>query len=437
MNARMNKSWVLAVLIGIASKLRPLLVRLFPSGLLRAAKRLLMRKAAASGIATAQPLPFARDAYPDGVNVIAAFGSASGIGHGSRLAARALGVAGLPYGVLEYRSLTAEIISESVPEDKRIDAPLYNINLIHLNPHELPLAYLRLPRSVWDRRYNIAYWPWELEEFPEEWTPAINLVDEIWTPSAFAGIGLRKRTHKPHRVMFHPVLADMPDDPKYDRAAFGLPEDQFLFLCMYASGSLRERKNPGGFIRAYKRAFPVEARDCGVVFKITSATREELALIKREMADYENVCVLTEAMEKAKANALIRCADAYVSLHRAEGFGLVMAEAMYLGTPVVATNWSGNAEFMNADVACMVDCRLTEIERDIEMFKKGNRWAEPDEAQAARHMRRLYEDRDFGRDLAEKARAHIADTLDTERIAARMRDRIEEIYREKEQGDAR
>jgi glycosyltransferase involved in cell wall biosynthesis len=110
-----------------------------------------------------------------------------------------------------------------------------------------------------------------------------------------------------------------------------------------------------------------------------------------------------------------------------------MAEAMFLGTPVVATNWSGNTEFMNADASCLVDFKLTEIDRNIGVYKKGNRWAEPDEEQAAGYMRRLYEDREFGRGLAKNAREHIEKALNTERIAAHMRERIEEIYRENEQ----
>jgi glycosyltransferase involved in cell wall biosynthesis len=432
MEAHVKRSKGLTVFIGIASKMTPVLMRFFPRKLLRAVKRSTVRRAA-TGIATARPLPFHRTEYPDGVNIIAAAKSASGMGQGSRLAAHAFETAGLPCCILEYRSLTSEILSESIPEDKQTDTVRYNINMIHLNPHELPLAYLRLDRSVWDKRYNIAYWVWELEEFPDEWMPALGLVDEIWTPSEFAGRGLIKKTQKPHRVMPYPVLVDMPDNPQYNRAYFGLPDDKFLFLYMYASGSLRERKNPDGFIRAYKSAFPIEAPDCGVIFKIASANRAEVALIKRELADYKNVWIITETMEKLKANALIRCADTYVSLHHAEGFGLVMAEAMFLGTPVVATNWSGNTEFMNADTACLVDYKLTEIEKDIGVYKKGNRWAEPDEEQAAGYMRRLYEDREFGRALAERAREHVEKTLNTEHIATCMRKRIEEIYFENEQ----
>jgi glycosyltransferase involved in cell wall biosynthesis len=428
----MKKVKVLAVVIAVTNKLRPVLLWLFPRKLLRAVRRGVMQEVV-SGMRTAYSLRFCRTAYPDGVNIIAPIGSASGIGQGSRLAAQAFESTDLPWCIFEYRPVGAGFYTESVPEDRLADTARYNINIIHFNPFELSSAYLQMDRTVWDKRYNIAYWAWELEEFPDEWISVLNLVDEVWTPSEFAGRGLVKKTQKPHRVMPHPVLADMPVDLRYGRSDFGLPADKFLFLYTYASSSLRERKNPDGFIRAYKKAFPSEMPDCGVIFKIESANKEELALIGREMADYRNVYIITEAMEKAKVNALIRCADVYVSLHRAEGFGLVMAEAMFLGTPVVATNWSGNTEFMNGDVACMVDYRLTETDRDIGVYKKGSRWAEPDEEQAAGYMRRLYEDREFGRTLAEKAREHIEEALNTERIAARMRERIEEIYRENEQ----
>jgi glycosyltransferase involved in cell wall biosynthesis len=256
------------------------------------------------------------------------------------------------------------------------------------------------------------------------------LADEIWTPSDFAGIGVRKITDKPVRTMPYPICA--PTDANCDRAFFGLPQDKFLFLCAYDSRSVNERKNPLGVIGAYKKAFPVESGDCGLVMKINHAEPGELRRLREALGAYKNIYFISDILTKPEMNSLIGCADVYVSLHRAEGFGLICAEAMLLGKPVIATNWSANTEFMNADVACMVKYVFATLDRDRWPFKKGARWASPDEDQASAYMRRLYEDESYRNSISKRARTHISETLSLERAARRINDRINEIYREYE-----
>ena len=91
--------------------------------------------------------------------------------------------------------------------------------------------------------------------------------------------------------------------------------------------------------------------------------------IQNVLDGYTNVYLIEGTLNRDQVNSLTKCVDVVVSLHRAEGFGLVLAEAMLLGTPTIATNWSSNTEFMNKDVACMVDYKLITIERDIPPFK--------------------------------------------------------------------
>ena len=100
-------------------------------------------------------------------------------------------------------------------------------------------------------------------------------------------------------------------------------------------------------------------------------------------------------INKTEVNSLLKDVDVYVSLHRSEGFGLVMAEAMYLGTPVIATAWSGNTEFMNDHTACMVGYDMIELDKDYDVFKKGNVWADAHIDEAADYMVRLYEDKEY------------------------------------------
>ena len=145
------------------------------------------------------------------------------------------------------------------------------------------------------------------------------------------------------------------------------------------------------------------------------------------LAGYPNVYILTESYSREVFNSLIRCVDAYVSLHRAEGFGLVMAEAMLLGTPVIATNWSANTEFMDSSTACMVDGPLVELEKDYPPYHAGYHWAAPDETQAAQWMRRLYEDGDFRNGLVKRAKAYLEQAYSQARAAERMVKRLQEI----------
>jgi glycosyltransferase involved in cell wall biosynthesis len=131
---------------------------------------------------------------------------------------------------------------------------------------------------------------------------------------------------------------------------------------------------------------------------------------------------------KLEINSLIRCSDVVVSLHRAEGFGLVLAEAMLNGVPCIATNWSANTEFMNLEAACMVDYELVELKEDIGPFKKGSRWAEPDVKQAAEYMRRLYYEPDYRGTIAENAKKHIQEFLSMDRAVSLVNDRVNAIY---------
>ena len=166
--------------------------------------------------------------------------------------------------------------------------------------------------------------------------------------------------------------------------------------------------------------------------KINNAEQNDIQVIKEALSGYRNIYLIIGTMDRARVNALIKIVDVYVSLHRAEGFGLVMAEAMLLGTPVIATNWSANTEFMDSATTCLVDYELVEIKSDQGPFEAGNRWADPSIAHAAEYMKRLYEDNQYRNALSNKAKAHIENHLAPQRIAELIKSRILEIYKTKE-----
>jgi glycosyltransferase involved in cell wall biosynthesis len=371
-------------------------------------------------------LRFSRTDFFYGVNLIGYIRGEIGLGQSCRLVAESLHAAEIPFTVFNYEQVSAMRFNDNTWEHKITNTTPFSINIFHINPYEMPLAFLRIGKNVWNKRYNIAFWLWELEKFPKEWENAFFLADEIWTPSEFASQSIRNATSKPVRTI--PYALTAPPCGNYDRKYFNLPADKILFLCMYDCNSTIERKNPLGVVSAYKKAFSKKNNQAGLVIKINNPQREDLRLIKSELDGYPNIFILSDVLDKTQVNALISCVDVYVSLHRAEGFGLVPAEAMLLGTPVIATNWSANAEFMDNEVACMVDYTLITIQQDYAHYKAGNRWADPDINQAAEYMKKLCNNENFRNHIAVQAEKHIKKLFAPERIADLIRHRISEIY---------
>lgn len=412
-------------IVDLAYKYKSVILRIFPKTVLKEMKSKLIRSNIKK-LSKVSFIPFERDVFPDGINLIGSIKAETGLGQSCRLLANEIMHTKLPFTIYDYESLGEMSLKDNSFDEYISNECKYNINLVHINPRELGIALVKLDKGIWDKRYNIGYWLWELEEFPEEWIPFINYFNEIWTPSEFISRSIRKCTEKP--VITIPYSIETSIDKAWGRQQFKLPEDQFLFLMMFDYNSVAERKNPLGMIEAFKRAFSPEKSNVGLVIKVTSANESDINDLRSKLSDYKNVYFITSVLEKQRVNSLINCVDVVVSLHRAEGFGLVMAEAMSLGTPTIATNWSSNTEFMNNDVACMVDYKMIELTRDLGPFKKGQRWADADIEQAADYMKRLVVDKKYYDEIKANAQNHVNKVLGMEHIRTLIEQRVEEIY---------
>lgn len=349
-----------------------------------------------------------------GVSLIGDMHRGSGLGEASRANLRCLKYVGIP--------------TQEVP---MTDEQLLNFNgsnkimLIHTNPDQLDRICQLLPTQQWRGKYVIGEWVWEQEELPNWWVPYLDIFDEIWTPSGFAASAIRKSTNKIVRVLPHTVEPIC--DEKWHRAAFGLPDDIFLCLVTFDYHSVIARKNPEGAIKAFCQAFADCKDRVGLVLKARNTPPEVIQQLQNELKDWPHVFCLTEDYTKEQVNSLIRSVDVYISLHRSEGFGLVLAEAMYLGTPVVATNWSGNTEFMNSDVACMVKASLVTLQKDELPFLKGSRWAEPNIDEAAYYLRKLYDDPRWRIEITEHAKEYVRKRLSVPAVSEQMKEYLSEI----------
>ncbi len=421
------------ILLNAGEALRPALTKIIPMKMLSRIKAGVINNAADKLSADAI-IKYEHGYYKEGANVIGNVKGDNGLGQSIRIMCRLLDENNEEHVIKDFFVPPGGSRTNDTYDDRLTDKLPYDVNIIHVNASEMMVAYVSMGKQVWDYRYNIGYWAWELETFPEEWIPAFKLVDEIWTPSDFVTNTLKKYTDKPVITVPHCVAPKA--EPTYDRKHFGLPEDKFLFLVMYNSGSVMERKNPLAAIKAFKEAFCKDEetkkkyQNAGLVIKVAESelSADDESIINSVIDKDDNIYYMCGHVNKKEVNSLLADVDVYVSLHRSEGFGLVMAEAMYLGTPVIATNWSGNTEFMNNDTACMVGYDLIELDKDYDVFKKGNVWADAHVDEAADYMKRLYEDNVFYNKIASNGQSFAKEHLAYKRSADIVSERLKAIH---------
>lgn len=280
-----------------------------------------------------------------------------------------------------------------------------------VNADQVRMFEAAVGRGFFKGRKTVGFWSWELEEFPESMVGAADRFDEIWANSSFAAEAVRSRLDRPVQVF--PLTVT---DPRAATAAepaapagepVPLAAGRFMFLFVFDYLSVFERKNPLALVDAFTAAF---APDEGPVLVLKSVNggrrrldRERLRLAASARPD---IVLVEDYMTKSQRDALLSRADAYVSLHRAEGFGLTMAEAMVMGKPVIATAYSGNMDFMSEANSFLVPFTMSRVPEDCDPYPAGAPWADPDPAAAAQLIRQVVEDPDL---VATKTAAAVDD----------------------------
>ncbi|GGD09621.1 glycosyltransferase [Aquisalinus flavus] len=421
-----------AVLAG-AHRLRPLYRHVSPE-LRQRIVRLLLREGfsgpAGEDNRLAPPAPAPEKApLDDGLNVFGYFRTESGLGEGARLALRALGEAGVEAAPVTLRT---QIFRDALADvdDQDTLPPVRRINLLHVNADEMLTISRRVNESYLDRSYNIGYWAWELENFPEPWSEALDQVDEVWTPSTFVEKSIQARTGKPVMAMPHP-LRDRPADMAAAgafRKAHDIDSDTFLVLTTFDLNSYIDRKNPFAAIAAFKQAFG-DSQNAALLMKFhgdkaMKAQRRRLAEAKGEDP---RILLVDDVLSSAEMAAMQMSANAFLSLHRSEGFGLNMAECMLREKPVIATGYSGNMDYMTARNSLLVDYAMIPVGQGQYPFPDGQQWADPDVDHAASLLKRVHDDPSAFSEMTREARQTILRDYSAQAIGTRMRERLAAI----------
>jgi len=364
------------------------------------------------------------------INYVGYFQSHLGVAEAARNAVTALGAAELDVAIHDISRL-AESPTGSYAFAHRATSGASNaITILGVNADQTPTVLGRLPADL-RSSFLIGYWAWETPDFPEEWCDRFDLVDEVWVASSFAAEAVRAKATVPVFVAPYPVSPPRlkPDRPWLVEIQPEIRPDEFVFLFLFDIASVPFRKNPDGAIAAFKMAFRPD-EPVRLVIKTLNGHRDpELLKSLEDMAAGHRVTIWDRALETQDRFRLLASVDAFVSLHRAEGFGLSIAEAMAFGLPVVTTGWSGNVDFTNAENSASVAYDLKPIDRQHGPYPAGTLWAEPRLDDAARHMRRIRDDAAWRERIGAAAARTIASQLSPETIGAQMKARIERLSR--------
>jgi glycosyltransferase involved in cell wall biosynthesis len=357
--------------------------------------------------------------HPFGWSVIAYAASELGVGEAGRRVASAVRHAGVPTELVavptpnlsrqEHRP--RQQVRNRIGYENAITC--VNADLLPALDRDMGLGHLRGTR--------IGVWFWELEVFPERLHRAFTFVDEVWVASEFIRAAVQPATEKPVHTVALPMSP--PSGPtRFTRRSLGLPEDKYLFLTSFDYLSRYGRKNPTGAIRAYRETFSPSDGACLVVKSINGHQRpEDVERVRSEAQGRPDIVFLDHYTSSAGMTAMIELADTYVSLHRSEGYGINLADAMAHRTPVVATGYSGNMDFMDSSCAELVGHDLVQVGPGSAPYDAEALWADPRLDEASTAMRRLFEDRAHGEALVERALQRVGE-LSAARAGRQVRD---------------
>ena len=352
--------------------------------------------------------PTSPDFSETGINVVGWVTARTGVGEACRGTVAALERNGIPNAVwgLKHPALESngEIFGREDPE-----LP-YSVTLFHVNADMMALVAAGIPLSCCQPHYRIGYWFWELSHFPVHFSTCFQHVDEVWAPTRFCQRAYEVLSPVPVRWM---PPAVRPVRTRYgDRKALGLPEGAFVFFFAFDAMSIPERKNPFALLQAFEKLLARVRQPVHLLIKVSHGDEQrELLTNLRRRSKKLPITLLNRSVTRQELEAMMAACDAYVSLHRSEGLGLPLIEAMMHGKPVIATNYGGCTDFLDETTGWPVDYQLIALDRSYGPYPQGTVWADALTEQAASQMYDV-----------------IHQTKETARRISAAHRRIEELY---------
>jgi len=365
-----------------------------------------------------------------GINILGHFCTPCGVQASAISIVKSLQLVGIHSSC---RDVLTDAKASILDRSEYLGLEVFDTTLIHTQP--TPYFETCYARAGLNRRpdaHRIGMWYWEFAQAPAEWRCIAESLDEVWAPSRFVAQALREVLEIP--VIDLPPGVEVGEVIPFDRSLLGVPRSHTLFLFIFDAGSVTERKNPLGLITAFRLAFRSDDKATLVIKATNLRTHPEEASRLRAAARQAGAIILDQTLPRAELNGLIRACDCYVSLHRSEGFGLTMAEAMLLGKPVIGTAYSANLEFMDRGNSLLIGYELVPVGRQIGPYSKDLLWAEPSVVEAAQAMRWIHENADEAQALGARALMSAEERLSLRAAGKRFAARLEEIKMSKAVG---
>jgi glycosyltransferase involved in cell wall biosynthesis len=379
------------------------------------------------------PAPAIRLPPRQGVNLVGFASGQLGIGEDVRCLAQALESADIPYTIINLNPRSNCQAGDRSAERHVTNLRLYDTNVFCLTGFDTVWAYVQLGPDFFAGMRNIGNWPWELPNWPEPWGFALDFLDEVWGISRFCTECFAKATANP--VLWMPSAMRPLAPPSLGRADLGLPDGRFLFTLAFDFNSFLDRKNPMAAIEAFEQAFGEQAFEDGtgpmLAVKVMNADGADPRWrdLRRRVTANPSVVLLEGTWSYERTIALVAASDCYVSLHRSEGFGRGLAEAMALAVPVIATGWSGSTDLTDDGRGLTVDYQIVPVPPGAYPYAEGQVWADPSVAHAAQRMREIVAMGDAARPMVERTKAHVLSYHSVAMAGQRTRARLEQLWR--------
>ncbi len=333
------------------------------------------------------------------VNLVAHLNAEMGVGEVARRFISLLSAAGIDLNLVPFEASKARKDHQGLYKMGDFLAGHGTLSCVNADQLGALVSFFGITPSA--RKFHNGFWAWELEDFPESFAPAAKLLDEIWTISTFAQKSIEKAVSTKVRTVKVPV--PIPNSKTaLRRKDLGIPEKTFLVTSSFDFNSDIERKNPAGSIDAFLKAFPKPAGATLFLKSINGDMHTKKTKELQELAQgREDIVFLDGYLDHYQNKGLLELSDIYLSLHRAEGYGLNLADAMARKTAVIATNYSGNLDFMDEDSSVLVSFEKVAV-TNYAGVKVNSKWADPDIDFASRKLRELFDSHSLVEDLAQK-----------------------------------